>query len=541
MMFSPSGITPQAGGLLSQMSTVLNSFKMSSIGRCMSFVQTKTQHDNNTKLKMEPSVATASDTVISDSDPYATFLEEFGLSSVPAELLSQLTMPSSFCQCNTNSTDNFWRVSHVSSDSFFKNKHGFSSRPGNLRHKSSIFMTCFSKIPWLHTTFHTQNRGMHSHSLRRIQQLEERANAEEHNPRAQSEYLRALVQEDPNYVVRRYESGKYAIDQSVTNEYLKALVMTDRVNQVDMKKILSSGNDYGSTSSHGAPTSPLVQTGTEDSPIHVITQNQKGSFFREQFWNTVRFLIALFLITSLIEGQLQMKLTSGHKDIQPNTTDRKCRFSDVQGVDEAKQELKDVVEFLRNPERFKRLGGKMPTGVLLIGSPGTGKTLLAKAVAGEAGVPFFFCSGSEFDEMFVGVGAARVRNLFAAAKEHAPCIVFIDELDAIGGTRIVHDHQPYSRMTLNQLLVELDGFDTGEGIVVIGATNFPEVLDKALIRPGRFDTKITVPMPDVKGRHDILKVHLKKVQVAEEINVEVLARGTVGFSGKIFFGNVCRI
>lgn len=530
-MFSPSGITPQAGGLLSQMSTVLNSFKMSSIGRCMSYVQTKTQHDNNTKVKMEPSVATALDTVISDSDPYATFLEEFGLSSVPAELLSQLTMPSSFCQCNTNSTDNFWRVSHVSSDSFFKNKHGFSSRPYNLRHKSSIFMTCFSKIPWLHTTFHTQNRGMHSHSLRRIQQLEERANAEEHNPRAQSEYLRALVQEDPNYVVRRYESGKYAIDQSVTNEYLKALVMTDRVNQVDMKKILSSGNDYGSTSSHGAPTSPLVQTGTEDSPIHVITQNQKGSFFREQFWNTVRFLIALFLITSLIEGQLQMKLTSGHKDIQPNTTDRKCRFSDVQGVDEAKQELKDVVEFLRNPERFKRLGGKMPTGVLLIGSPGTGKTLLAKAVAGEAGVPFFFCSGSEFDEMFVGVGAARVRNLFAAAKEHAPCIVFIDELDAIGGTRIVHDHQPYSRMTLNQLLVELDGFDTGEGIVVIGATNFPEVLDKALIRPGRFDTKITVPMPDVKGRHDILKVHLKKVQVAEEINVEVLARGTVGFSG----------
>ncbi|KXJ28229.1 ATP-dependent zinc metalloprotease YME1L1 [Exaiptasia diaphana] len=200
-------------------------------------------------------------------------------------------------------------------------------------------------------------------------------------------------------------------------------------------------------------------------------------------------------------------------------------------VEEAKEELQEVVEFLRNPNKFKKLGGKLPTGVLLIGAPGTGKTLLAKAVAGEAGVPFFFCSGSEFDEMFVGVGAARVRNLFAAAREHAPCIVFIDELDAIGGTRITNDHQPYSRMTLNQLLVELDGFEKSEGIVVIGATNFPEILDKALVRPGRFDTKIDVPMPDVKARYNILKVHLKNVHVSDDVDLEVLARGTPGFSG----------
>jgi ATP-dependent metalloprotease len=193
-------------------------------------------------------------------------------------------------------------------------------------------------------------------------------------------------------------------------------------------------------------------------------------------------------------------------------------------------------------------------GVLLIGPPGTGKTLLARAVAGEAGVPFFFCSGSEFDEMFVGVGAARVRNLFSAAKEHAPCIVFVDELDAIGGRRVKNDVQPYSRMTLNQLLVEMDGFEQNSGVVVIGATNFPEVLDeltaqilyqvydsylccyflisnRALVRPGRFDSKISITMPDVKARYDILKVHVKEVPLASDVDLEILARGTSGMTG----------
>ncbi|XP_073236259.1 uncharacterized protein [Porites lutea] len=392
----------------------------------------------------------------------------------------------------------------------------------------------FTKLPWLHTSFQIERRGYHSVSVKRIQQLEEKANAQEHNPRAQAEYLKALVTEDPNYVIKRYESGRYAVDDSVTKEYVKALILTDKLavpsSVSDLNRMGSS--EYVNPSMRTATgTTSGIPNGTEDNPTYVIMQNQKGAFFKEQLWNTFRFLIALFLILSLIEAQLQMKMSSNQKDIQPDSVDRNTRFTDVQGVEEAKQELKDVVEFLRNPERFKRLGGKMPTGVLLTGSPGTGKTLLAKAVAGEAGVPFFFCSGSEFDEMFVGVGAARVRNLFSAAREHAPCIVFIDELDAIGGTRIVHDHQPYSRMTLNQLLVELDGFDKTEGIVVIGATNFPEVLDKALVRPGRFDTKINVPMPDVKGRHDILKLHLKNVQVSEDVNIEVLARGTAGFSG----------
>lgn len=532
-MFSSTGISPQAGGILPQVTALLNNLKNTSMGRYMSYAQKKRHHATKEKSRTEQNTVAEScpDNVLKDS--YAMFLDELGVTSVPAEVLTQLSNPLSVCQCNTNNNSP-WNVSYVSSESFFKNKHGFSSltlcRPNPSRIKSTIF-TSFTKLPWLHTSSHNigARRGYHSISLRRIQQLEEKANAEENNPRAQAEYLKALVQEDPNYVIQRYESGKYAVDDSVTKEYLLALVLAGKMGIPKKIKQKQSSPPLPETTT--APVAASIATGTEDNPTYVIMQNQKGAFFKEQLWNTFRFLIALFLILSLIEAQLQMKMSSNQKDIQPDSLDRNTRFTDVQGVEEAKQELKDVVEFLRDPERFKRLGGKMPTGVLLTGMPGTGKTLLAKAVAGEAGVPFFFCSGSEFDEMFVGVGAARVRNLFSAAREHAPCIVFIDELDAIGGTRVVHDHQPYSRMTLNQLLVELDGFDKSEGIVVIGATNFPEILDKALIRPGRFDTKIHVPMPDVKGRHDILKLHLKNVQVADDVNVEVLARGTAGFSG----------
>ncbi|XP_067022225.1 uncharacterized protein [Acropora muricata] len=532
-MFSSTSISPQAGGILPQVTALLNGLKNTSLGRYLSYAQIKTQHAKNPKSAIEQKTAVESSPDNATLDSYATFLGELGIASVPADVLRQLGTPLSVCHCSTTNSSP-WKVSHVSSESFFKNKHGFSSltlsRPNPSRVKSNIF-TSFTKLPWLHTSFlkSYSGRGYHSVPLRKIQQLEERANAEENNPRAQAEYLKALVQEDPNYVIQRYESGKYAVDDSVTKEYLMALVLAGKIGSANTVNLRQRSPVLPETMPASAAAS--IQTGTEENPTYVIMQNQKGAFFKEQLWNTFRFLIALFLVLSLIEAQLQMKMSSNQKDIQPDSLDRNTRFTDVQGVEEAKQELKDVVEFLRDPERFKRLGGKMPTGVLLTGRPGTGKTLLAKAVAGEAGVPFFFCSGSEFDEMFVGVGAARVRNLFSAAREHAPCIVFIDELDAIGGTRIVHEHQPYSRMTLNQLLVELDGFDKSEGIVVIGATNFPEILDKALVRPGRFDTKIHVPMPDIKGRHDILKLHLKTVEVADDVNIEVLARGTTGFSG----------
>uniref|UniRef100_A0A670J9T2 ATP-dependent zinc metalloprotease YME1L1 n=1 Tax=Podarcis muralis TaxID=64176 RepID=A0A670J9T2_PODMU len=200
-------------------------------------------------------------------------------------------------------------------------------------------------------------------------------------------------------------------------------------------------------------------------------------------------------------------------------------------VEEAKQELQEVVEFLKNPQKFTVLGGKLPKGILLVGPPGTGKTLLARAVAGEADVPFYYASGSEFDEMFVGVGASRIRNLFREAKANAPCVIFIDELDSVGGKRIESPMHPYSRQTINQLLAEMDGFKPNEGVIIIGATNFPEALDNALIRPGRFDMQVTVPRPDVRGRTEILKWYLNKIKYDESIDAEIIARGTVGFSG----------
>ena len=208
-------------------------------------------------------------------------------------------------------------------------------------------------------------------------------------------------------------------------------------------------------------------------------------------------------------------------------------FEDVAGIDEAKDELQEIVEFLRDPQKFQRLGGKIPKGALLVGPPGTGKTLLARAIAGEANVPFFTISGSDFVEMFVGVGASRVRDMFDQAKKNAPCIIFIDEIDAVGRHRGagLGGGNDEREQTLNQLLVEMDGFDTNEGVILIAATNRPDVLDPALLRPGRFDRQIVVPNPDIVGREKILKVHLKKVPMAPDIDAKVIARGTPGFSG----------
>ncbi len=211
----------------------------------------------------------------------------------------------------------------------------------------------------------------------------------------------------------------------------------------------------------------------------------------------------------------------------------KTTFADVAGIEEAKEEVQELVDFLREPTKFQKLGGKIPTGILLVGSPGTGKTLLSRAIAGEAEVPFFTISGSDFVEMFVGVGASRVRDMFAQAKRQAPCIVFIDEIDAVGRHRGAglgggHDER---EQTLNQLLVEMDGFEENQGIIIIAATNRPDVLDPALLRPGRFDRQVVVPLPDIRGREQILKVHMKKVPIAEDVDPFKIARGTPGFSG----------
>jgi len=249
-------------------------------------------------------------------------------------------------------------------------------------------------------------------------------------------------------------------------------------------------------------------------------------------------LIALLVLWIVLMRQMQ---SGGNKAFSFGKSKAKMidgslprvTFADVAGADEAKEELGEIIEFLRDPKRFQRLGGRIPKGVILLGPPGTGKTLLAKAVAGEAGVPFFSMSGSDFVEMFVGVGASRVRDLFDKGKKHAPCILFIDELDAVGRHRGAglgggHDER---EQTLNQLLVEMDGFETNEGVILLAATNRPDVLDPALLRPGRFDRRIVVDMPDLNGRLGILKVHTRKVPLAEDVELETLARGTPGFSG----------
>ncbi|HLG19242.1 MAG TPA: ATP-dependent zinc metalloprotease FtsH, partial [Bdellovibrionota bacterium] len=287
--------------------------------------------------------------------------------------------------------------------------------------------------------------------------------------------------------------------------------------------------------------------GTGDELTKFLEQNRIGMFEalseeKAAFWQQLLFtglpLVLMVLLLVMVVRQLQVgggkalsfgkskaRLLSGN---QPKVT-----FKDVAGIDEAKEELEEIIDFLKDPKKFTKLGGRIPKGVLLVGAPGTGKTLLARAIAGEAGVPFFTISGSDFVEMFVGVGASRVRDLFEQGKKHAPCIIFIDEIDAVGRHRGAglgggHDER---EQTLNQLLVEMDGFESNEGVILISATNRPDVLDPALLRPGRFDRHVIVPRPDLKGRLGIFKVHTTKVPIDESVEFETLARGTAGFAG----------
>ena len=276
-----------------------------------------------------------------------------------------------------------------------------------------------------------------------------------------------------------------------------------------------------------------------DAPVKInVKQIEQQSFWKQLL---LAMLPAILIIGVWIMFMRQMQGRGGGgamgfgKSRAKMLTERHGRvnFDDVAGIEEAKEELQEVVDFLKDPQKFQRLGGKIPKGALLVGSPGTGKTLIARAVAGEAGVPFFTISGSDFVEMFVGVGASRVRDMFEQGKKNAPCIIFIDEIDAVGRHRGAgygggNDER---EQTLNQLLVEMDGFETSEGVIILAATNRPDVLDPALLRPGRFDRQITVPLPDVKGREKILQVHMKKVPLSSSIDASIIARGTPGFSG----------
>ncbi|MCL1634162.1 ATP-dependent zinc metalloprotease FtsH [Luteimonas sp. SX5] len=320
-------------------------------------------------------------------------------------------------------------------------------------------------------------------------------------------------------------------------------VQNDRIKQVDIssdERTVKFARKDGTTGTTNAPRrdEKLI----DDLIKHQVEIKQAPPESGVSLWSIlINFLPILLIIGFWIFVMRQMQqggskgaMSFGRSRAKLQGEDQvKVTFADVAGCDEAKEEVAELVEFLRDPTKFQKLGGRIPRGVLMVGSPGTGKTLLAKAIAGEAKVPFFSISGSDFVEMFVGVGASRVRDMFEQAKKHAPCIIFIDEIDAVGRHRGAglgggHDER---EQTLNQLLVEMDGFEGGEGVIVIAATNRPDVLDPALLRPGRFDRQVVVGLPDVKGREQILKVHMRKVPLADDVDAMVVARGTPGFSG----------
>jgi cell division protease FtsH len=288
----------------------------------------------------------------------------------------------------------------------------------------------------------------------------------------------------------------------------------------------------------GVPDPQLVQRLIDNNVEVVAKPEDTPSIWQYLLVQSLPFVLMLAIAFFVIR-QMQKSSGSGAmgfgKSRARMLTEKqgKVTFDDVAGIDEAREELQEIVEFLKDPTKFARLGGKIPKGALLVGSPGTGKTLLARAIAGEAGVPFFTISGSDFVEMFVGVGASRVRDMFEQAKKSAPCIVFIDEIDAVGRHRGagLGNGNDEREQTLNQLLVEMDGFEANEGIIIIAATNRPDVLDPALLRPGRFDRRVTVPLPDIEGRVQILQVHMKKVPLAPDVDARTLARGTPGMSG----------
>ncbi|XP_051723459.1 ATP-dependent zinc metalloprotease YME1L1b isoform X1 [Ctenopharyngodon idella] len=392
---------------------------------------------------------------------------------------------------------NIWRTSHLSSDSFFHNKHGFSRMGGvspvfSRQNKSPLQTLCtdLQYLPLL-----VPNRGFKT--------------------------LKSKT--------RRLQGGfdSSAEPEGFTPSFMKGLLTRDKGPDVEtLDKLLKNKNIPDGQ--HDA-----FKTGFAEGFLkaQALTQRTQESLRRMRLILLVLLLLGLYGLSKTPFLSVRFRTTSGLDSAVDPVQMKNVTFEHVKGVEEAKNELQEVVEFLRNPQKFTVLGGKLPKGILLVGPPGTGKTLLARAVAGEADVPFYYASGSEFDEMFVGVGASRIRNLFREAKANAPCVIFIDELDSVGGKRIESPMHPYSRQTINQLLAEMDGFKPNEGVIIIGATNFPEALDTALIRPGRFDMQVTVPRPDVKGRTEILKWYLKKIKVDSAVQADIIARGTVGFSG----------
>lgn len=379
--------------------------------------------------------------------------------------------------------------------------------------------------------------------------LEQAANNNPSSPQAQNAFYQALLRANmPEILVERYSTGQFASSPACEAAYTRAL---ERIGAADQAGSLAGASTQG----QGRPSNEKLQavgqaiaaqnrganislsrsgTGARTEPLYVVVDETWGAFAFRMFKFVAMFTfgiwVTMVVLQVIFDSASTLRRPGESRDAEVKPEKQTTRFSDVHGCDEAKEELQELVDFLKDPERFSALGGKLPKGVLLVGPPGTGKTLLARAIAGEAGVPYFYMSGSEFDEVYVGVGAKRVRDLFQAARAKSPAIVFIDELDAIGGKRRERE-AAYAKQTLNQLLTELDGFDQTSRVIIIGATNFPQSLDKALTRPGRFDRNISVPLPDVRGRIAILKHHMRNIRTAPDVDAAVVARQCSGFSG----------
>ncbi|XP_040208512.1 ATP-dependent zinc metalloprotease YME1L1 [Rana temporaria] len=427
-------------------------------------------------------------------------LRDLGLSELRVAQLDEIfsrLLPGFFADKKKSPSN--WHTSHVSAQSFFENRNGYPSTVNALRlyhhHQQQMSPLKQACADLQHWPVYTQSRGFKT------------VNTKDRRLQSTSERIAATERSAPSF--------------------MKGFLMRDRIPDVEnLDKIVKSKN---------------VPEGQQDAfktgfaegflKAQALTQRTTESLKRTRYILLAVIILGLYGLSKTPFLSVRFRATSGLDAAVDPIQMKNVTFDHVKGVEEAKNELQEVVEFLKNPQKFTVLGGKLPKGILLVGPPGTGKTLLARAVAGEADVPFYYASGSEFDEMFVGVGASRIRNLFREAKGNAPCVIFIDELDSVGGKRIESPMHPYSRQTINQLLAEMDGFKPNEGVIIIGATNFPEALDSALVRPGRFDMQVTVPLPDVKGRSEIIKLYLNKIKYDESIQAEIIARGTVGFSG----------
>lgn len=485
-------VQPQITVPLSHLINVLHSLK-SSVGSCSSATTKTRKHKEH----------------VPESDPHYTepmwSLRELGLSDLRVQQLSELVdnvLPRLDQQEEaplSTTSPTAWRTSYLSTHSFFYNRHGFTGAPIPTapsvfcRQNPSPLQSIFTDLQYWPVLTHSRGFKTLRNKTRRLQ----------------SGFDRPL------------ESDGF------TPAFMKGFLTRDKGLEVEtLDRLLKNKN---------------IPDGHQDAfksgfaegfmKAQALTQRTQDSLRRTRLILLVLLLVGLYGIAKTPFLSVRFRTTSGLDSAVDPVQMKNVTFEHVKGVEEAKNELQEVVEFLRHPQKFTVLGGKLPKGILLVGPPGTGKTLLARAVAGEADVPFYYASGSEFDEMFVGVGASRIRNLFREAKANAPCVIFIDELDSVGGKRIESPMHPYSRQTINQLLAEMDGFKPNEGVIIIGATNFPEALDNALVRPGRFDMQVTVPKPDVKGRTEILNWYLKKIKVDPAIEANIIARGTVGFSG----------